>query len=160
MRAVIITLSAVLFLAACEGRQAVSICVASGDPAGQVTAAFHGADGIRALLFSDAERAESTLARDTLDEPIVPQLWLLAEPVMRALPSVEPSPCGDDPRSVVEVAFADGSTITRQTSCTGNALSRVANEVLGVSETTAAAARATPAGAALTTLAEACERLP
>jgi hypothetical protein len=53
---------------------------------------------------------------------------------MRALPEVEPSPCGTTRSDGVDVTFADGSTITRQTSCTGNALSRVANEVLGVSE--------------------------
>jgi uncharacterized protein (DUF2342 family) len=32
----------------------------------------------------------------------------------------------------VTVTFSDGSTMTRQTTCTGNALSRVASEVLGV----------------------------
>ena len=127
-----------LLLAACEGRQAVSICAAVGDPSGEVVAAFHDAEGARSVLFSDAGGGVATVLRDRLEAPVLDRLWRVAEPSMRALPEAEQSPCGFDTRASVTVTFADGSSITRQTSCTGNALSRVANEVLAASDTSRA----------------------
>jgi hypothetical protein len=146
-----------LLLAACEGRQVVSICAAVGDPAGEIRAAFHDADGLRAVLSSDAATGQSTIARDNLETPVLPELWRLAEATMRALREDEASPCGLDTRSTVTVTFADGESLTRETSCTGNALSRVANGVLAAAE---GAPAPEPAGDAVTDIAQACARLP
>jgi hypothetical protein len=150
-----------LFLAACEGREAVSICAAVGELSGEVVAAFHDGDGVRSVLISDAGAGSATVLRDTLEEPILDRLWRLAEPSMRALPETEQSPCGFDTLSTVTVTFADGSSITRQTSCTGNALSRVASEVLAAS----GIARARDGGEAdgqgpVSGILEPCGRLP
>lgn len=133
MRAILL-IAAPLILAGCESREIASICVSTGDPAAELRAAFHDADGTRAILLSDAETGTVAEIRDTLDPPILTRLWRLAEPTMRALAEVEPSPCGPDTVSAVVVTFADGSSIVRETSCTGNALARVTREVLEASD--------------------------
>jgi hypothetical protein len=149
-----------LLLAACESRETVSICAAVGDPAGTVTAAFHDAEGVRAVLFSDAGTGEVRVVGDTLSEPVLPQLWRLAETTMRSLPDSEPSPCGLDTLTTVTVTFSDGSTMTRVSSCSGNALSRVADGVFGAAETDRAMTAPVETGRApVATILEACEGL-
>lgn len=146
-----------LLLAACASREVVSICAAVGDPAGEVTAAFHDAEGLIAVLVSDAGAGQGGVARRTLDEPVLAALWRMAEPTIRATREDEASPCGLDTLSTVTVTFADGETITRTTSCEGNALSRVASGVLAAAEPMP---EPEPTGPPLTDLAQACARLP
>jgi hypothetical protein len=65
------------------------------------------------------------------------------------------------PTVCVTVTFSDGSVLTKQTTCTGNALSRVASEVLEVSSI--AAVRETGVvdeRGPVTTILDACERMP
>jgi len=126
----VLALAAPLVLVACQAREVVSICAAVGDVTATATGAYHDSDGLIALLTSDADTQEAMLQTASVETPILPELWRMAEPTMRALPEVEASPCGFETEALVSVAFADGSTITRHISCTGNALARVASEVL------------------------------
>jgi hypothetical protein len=154
-------LAAPLLLAACEGREAVSICAAVGELAGEVTAAYHDADGLQAVLISDAVTGQAIGLQSVLEESFLPALWRIAETTMRSLPDSEPTPCGFDRLSTVTVTFSDGSVLTKQTTCTGNALSRVASEVLEVSSI--AAVRETGVvdeRGPVTTILDACERMP
>ncbi|MCU4653607.1 hypothetical protein N8I71_12250 [Roseibacterium sp. SDUM158016] len=146
-----------LVLAACDSREVVSICAERGDPAGAVTAAFHAADGSWAVLASDGEAGAATLSLGMFGEPALPRLWRLAENTMRVLPEVEPSPCGDLPLMAVRVVFDDGSVIYRQTTCTGNALSRAATALLDAAGTDGATEP--DARGPVARLGEACERL-
>lgn len=120
-------------LAACEGREAVAICASKGDVTGVIETAFHDADGLRIVERYDAESTQVTTLRDNLPEPALTVLWRIAETTMRALPEVEASACGLDRQAYVTVRFADGSEVSRQTSCEGNALDRVATEILSAS---------------------------
>ncbi len=159
MRTVAI-LSLPLLLVACESREPVSICAAIGDPEVEVTAASHDLSGARAVLSWDAASGQSRIASDVLEAPLLDQLWRMAETTMHALPDTEPSPCGLDTLSAVQVTFSDGSTMTRVTSCTGNALSRVANEVFEATDTEVALEGATgQATDPLSGILDACERL-
>jgi hypothetical protein len=159
MRGLVI-LALPLLLAACEDREVVSICAATGEIAGTVTAALHDADGGQAVLISDAAAGQSLVARSTRETPVLADLWRLAETTMRSLPDTEPSPCGLDTLTMVRVTFNDGSTMTRQSTCTGNALSRVASGVLDAAPRGTVAEDGTPDGRGpVTGILEACERL-
>jgi len=64
---------------------------------------------------------------------------------------------------LVSVAFADGSTMPRHTSCTGNALARVASEVVEatiIEATHDETVEDETAGAHLTDIRDACEQVP
>ncbi len=128
----ILTLPVVL--AACQSSEPVAICAAYGDLSGSVSAVLQTADGTQTALTYDAATARSLLETTTRAESLVPDLWRMAETTMRALPEVESNPCGLDSISVVSVVFDDGTVTTRETSCTGNALHRVASETFSASE--------------------------
>lgn len=150
-----------LVLVACARPEVVSICAVTGDPEAQITAAFHDADGLQTILSSDAETAQVTQTTGRHSEPLLPDLWRIAEISMRALPETEATPCGLTERSAVLVRFADGTFTYRETSCTGNALASVAANILDDSvtpdtpETTPAPALVSPPAS----LRAACEAL-
>lgn len=123
-----------LMLAACEGRDVTAICASQGDVNGVIRTAFHDADGARMVERYDAATGTVTTLEDVLAEPPLADLWRLAETTMRALPEVEPSACNLDVQAYVTVVFSDGTRIARTTTCQGNALDRVATEVLAASE--------------------------
>ncbi|MBC6437666.1 MAG: hypothetical protein GDA52_05905 [Rhodobacteraceae bacterium] len=150
-----------LVLAACQSPEVVSICAARGDPAAQITAVLHDAGGRLAVLASDTATGDIRITEDAFKQPILTRLWRVAEVTMRTLPDVDPSPCGFSTRVAVMVVFADGTRLYRQTSCTGNALSRVNDAVFKAAETSTPAPARAPLAMTLPLagLAEACEAL-
>lgn len=132
--AVLIVIGLPFLLAACDRREVASICAASGEPGGEVTAAFHDAEGNLRVLRADAGAGRAMAVTATLDPPVLEPLWRVAETSMRSLRETEASPCGFATEAAVHVTFTDGTSIVRQTTCTGNALDRVASEVLAAAE--------------------------
>ncbi|MEM7720973.1 MAG: hypothetical protein AAF376_01240 [Pseudomonadota bacterium] len=145
-------------LVACDRAEVVSLCAGVNDPEAGITAAFHAADGTRAILRAASE-AGVTIFRDTLEPPQLTRLWRVAETTMNVLPEVEPSPCGLAMLTSVVVTFADGSSTLRTTSCDTNALARVAEEVMLAGETGRAIDAPTETAIRIETVAEACEAL-
>ncbi len=161
-RLLLIAISALL--AACQSREPISICAAYGDPSDAVTAVMHQADGTQSVLSYEAATGLSLIEHEVLATPLLPALWRMAETTMRSLPEVESVPCGLDVGSAVTVIFDDGTVTTRQTSCTGNALSRVRSEAFSDSGISRGAGALEDQGdgqalGALENLAAACERL-
>ena len=121
-------------LAACQSSEPVAICAAHGDPAVSVTAVVHDIDATQTVLSFSGTTGRSLVSRMDVETSLVPDLWRMAETTMRALPEVESVPCGLDTQSAVTVVFDDGTVMTRQTSCSGNALARVMTETFGASD--------------------------
>lgn len=155
-------LAAPLLLAACDGREVTAICASKGVVGGTLETAFHDAGGQRILRRQDDAGGATVTLRDTLSDPILTDLWRLAETSMRSLPESEPSPCNLDTEASVTVIYSDGTRLTRRTTCEGNALDRVATGILQASEPARLdGAAPDPDGAApLDGIAAACEALP
>lgn len=154
-------LAAPLLVAACDSREVVSICAAVGNMDTEVVTAEHRADGVQSVMIYDAVAGETLGLQSAGDAPLLPALWRMAETTMNVLPETEPSPCGFDTLSTVTVTFDDGSAVTRTTSCTGNALSRVASEVLEASEVEAVRATGVvDTRAPIGSILEACGNVP
>ncbi len=127
-------LAATLVMAGCQSREVVAICATFGDPDGQLTAVAHGPDGQQVSVLSDAAAGETTIVIQSFEDAILPRLWLLAEPTVRALSEVEASPCGLSDVSTVTVTFDDGTVQRRETSCSGNALAILTTGIFEASE--------------------------
>lgn len=155
-----LALVATLLAAGCQSREIVAICATFGDPDGQLTAVAHGPEGQQVSVLSEAAAGETTIVTQSFEDAILPRLWLLAEPTIRALSEVDASPCGLSDVSTVTVTFDDGTVQRRETSCSGNALAILTTGIFEASEIDRAPLThdSEIVAEVTTTAAQACER--
>ncbi len=127
-------LGALAFCAVSHGAVAQnvsSICLASGTPAEGYVADIDHADGRHVGIITwPGDPGETHLVRVQFQEPALPFLWRLAEPVLAEMPEIEAQPCAARPVRTLVVTFTDGATARSEASCDGSLLHQMAADIL------------------------------